>query len=118
MLKLNNFPKQTSNQIIFLPLFCYSSFSSINKIHTICKEVGLFTYVFTLYIRVSILYLLTFLYVIIIRIHVNLIISDLYKELSSLRMKNSNRKYKLRTSLFIARINHWGHILIQYSIYK
>ena len=51
-------------------------------------------------------------------IHVNLMISDVYNELSSLRMKNSNRKYKLRTGLFIAWINRWGHILIQYSIYK
>ena len=41
-------------------------------------------------------------------------ISDVHKELSSLRMKNSNRKYKLRTGLFIAWINRWGHILIRY----
>ena len=44
--------------------------------------------------------LFTFLCVSIIRIHVNLIISDVHKELSSLRMKNSNRKYKLRTGWY------------------
>ena len=47
MLKLNNFPKLKSNKIIFLQLFCESSFSSINEICTICKEVTLFTYLFT-----------------------------------------------------------------------
>ena len=76
-----------------------------------------YIFIYTLY-SCSIYYLIKFLCVLIIRIHVNLIISDVYKELSSLRMKNSNRKYKFRTGLFIAWINHWGHILIQYSIYK
>ena len=37
-----------------------------------------------------------------LRIHFNLIVIDVHKELSSLRIKNSNRKYKLRTGLFIA----------------
>ena len=73
-------------------------------------------YIFV-YIMKFVFYLI-FLCILIIRIHVNLIINDVHKELSSLRMKSSNRKYKLRTGLFIARINHWGHILNQYSIYK
>ena len=94
------------------------SFSSINEIRAICKEVGLFTYLFTLYIHALFYILLHFLCILIIWIHVNLIISDVHKELSSFRMKNSNRKYKLRTGLFIAWINYWGHILIRYSIYK
>ena len=49
---------------------------------------------------------------------VNLIISNVHKELSSLQMINSNGKYKLRTGLFISWINRWGRILIRYSIYK
>ena len=48
----------------------------------------------------------------------DLIINDVHKELSNLWMKNSNRKYKLRTVLFIAWINRWGYILIRYLIYK
>ena len=76
-----------------------------------------YIFIYTLY-SCSILYLITFLCILIIWIHVNLIISDVHKELSSLRMKNSNRKYKLRTGLFIAWINRWGHILIRYSINK
>ena len=76
-----------------------------------------YIFIYTLY-SCSIWYLITFLCILIIRIHVNLIISDVHKELSNLRMKNSNRKYKLRTGLFIAWINRWGHILIRYLIYK
>ena len=68
----------------------------------------------------SISYLITFLCVSIIRIHVHLIISDVHKELSSLRMKNWNRKYKLRMGWYtcMSWINRWGRILIRYSIYK
>ena len=46
-------------------------------------------------------YLITFLCVSIIRIRFNLKISDVHKELSSLRMKNSNRKYKLETEVYL-----------------
>ena len=73
------------------------------------------------YIMKFVLYLIsnhTFLFVSIIRICFNPIISDVHKELSSLRMKNSNRKYKLRTGLFLSWINRKGHILIRYSIYR
>ena len=63
-------------------------------------------------------YLITFLCVSIIRIRFNLKISDVHKELSSLGMKNSNQKYKMRTGLFISWINRWGHSLIWYSIYR
>ena len=45
-------------------------------------------------------YLITFLCVSIIRIRFNPIISDVHKELSSLRMKHSNRKYKLSTGAY------------------
>ena len=76
-----------------------------------------YIFIYTLY-SCSISYLITFLCILIIRIHVNLIISDVHKELSNLRMENSNRKYKLRTGLFIAWINRWGHNLIRYLIYK
>ena len=68
----------------------------------------------------NITYPCTFLCASINRIHFNLIIRDVHQELSSLRMKNSNLKYKLnlRTDLFILRINQWGRIFIPYSIYR
>ena len=63
-------------------------------------------------------YLITFLCVSIKRIRFDLIRNDVRKKLSKLRMKNPNRKYKLRTGLFISWINRWGCILIRYSIYR
>ena len=53
-----------------------------------------------------------------VRIRFNLIVIDVHKELSSLGIKNSNRKYKLSTSLFISWINRWGRILIRISIHR
>ena len=55
-------------------------------------------------------YIINFVFYLIIRIRFILIISDVHKELLSLQMKNSNRKYKLRTGLFISWINRWGAV--------
>ena len=77
-----------------------------------------YIFIYTLYEFVF--YLISnhiFVYINHVRIHVNLIICDVHKELSSLRMKNSNRKYKERTGLFTSWINRWGRILIRYSIH-
>ena len=84
-----------------------------NNISTVILLIKIFVYQWdprhlqgsrVVYIIVYIMkfvYLITFLCVSIIRIRFNLKISDVHKELSSLRMKNSNRKYKLRTGLFL-----------------
>ena len=91
MLKLNNFPWQTSNKIIFLPLFCKSCKFLVYQLDPRhlqgSRVLNVFVYVmkFVLYIIVNHIFVLS-----IIRIRFNLIISDVHKELSSLRMKNSN----------------------------
>ena len=47
-----------------------------------------------------------------------LLLSDVHKDLSFLRMKNWNQKYKSRTSSFISWIIRWDCILSPYSIYR
>ena len=53
-----------------------------------------------------------------VRIFFILLLSDVHKDLSLLRMKNWNQKYKSRTSSFISWIIRWDCILSPYSIYR
>ena len=80
MLKFSNFQKFKSNNIMFLPLFCYSSFSSINEIRAM--EVALFT-IFFLHNKVRVL-------------------SNLCISIIRIRdIQFTDEKFKSRTSIFI-----------------
>ena len=50
--EIKQFSKEDIKQNNISTVILLSSFSSINEIRAICKEVGLFTYLFILYIRV------------------------------------------------------------------
>ena len=105
-------------EIMYLPLFCWSSFSSIpapfarkSRCLHFClhNEVRVLSNILShSYAYPSVGY---FLYID--------IISDVHKDLSSVRMENWNRKYKSKANLSISWINLWGRFLkIRISLHK